>query len=146
MCQRERHVDTPSTPCWAPCGGSLTRVGSHVGWDSSGGTLDAHLQAECAVPSGITQHSGLTYHPSRLTPGSDDCSTYLAASCKPHASMRSTLCEYQECRDVGTFSTRCEQTQYPIWVPMPVLRKTHAATALCMRASKVPHAGTRSTA
>jgi hypothetical protein len=36
MCQREPHVDTPSTPCWAPCGGSHTRVGSHAGWDTSG--------------------------------------------------------------------------------------------------------------
>ena len=30
-CQRERHVDTPSAPCRAPCGGSHTRAGSHAG-------------------------------------------------------------------------------------------------------------------
>ncbi len=109
------HVVDP-TPGRDPMRGGILRVT---------GTLGAHLQAGSdAVPSGIpdaqTQHSGLpTYHTSRLTLGSDDCSTYLAPSCKPHASMRSTLCEYQECRGVGTFSTRCEQTQLPDLGPMP---------------------------
>jgi hypothetical protein len=135
-------------------------VGSHAGWDSSvTGTLGAHLQAGSdAVPSGIpdaqTQHGGLqTYHPSRLTPGSDDCSTYLAPSCKPHASTRSTLCEYQECRGVGTFSTRCEQTQLPdlgpyardLEVPCRYSDYSCGRPKYPMRVPVVPHAGTRST-
>ena len=55
--------------------------------------------------------------------------------------------------DVGAFSTRCELAQHPLWVPMPRLRKAHAATQryACgrpkypMRVPVVLHESTRST-
>jgi hypothetical protein len=101
-CQREPHVDTPSIPCWAPCGGSHTRVGSHAGWDSSGGTLDAHLHAGSdAVPSGIpdtpTQHSRLQHnrlHASLPARTIAPRASFLQAP----ASTHNTLCDYQEYR------------------------------------------------
>ena len=155
MRQRERHVDTPSTSCWAPSGGSHTRGGSHAGWDTSGYRYTRpQLQAGSdAVPSGIpdaqTQHSTLQHN--RLHASLERFArrgSFLQAPCE-HAQY---LCEYQQyrCRrlvpDVSTHG-------YAVWVPMPVLRKAHAATQRysCgrpkypMRVPVVLHESTRST-
>ena len=86
------------------------------------------------VPSGVpdsqTQHSSLqhaTLHAhcqlGRLL--------HVAPSCKAHASTHST--------PVSTKSTRCEHSQHPIWVPLPV-----RVLRVFMRASKEPHAGIHS--
>jgi hypothetical protein len=110
------------TPGWDPMRGGII----------SGGTLDAHLQAGSdAVPSGIpdarTQHSRLpTKQTSRLTASSDDCFTCLLPASPVRA--RAVPSVSTKSSDVGAFSTRCDHAQYPIVVPMPVLRKAHAAT------------------
>jgi hypothetical protein len=92
---------TPSAPCRAPRGGSLTRVGSHAGWDSSSGTLALLHAGSDAVPSGIpdaqTQHSSLqdaTLHASLPARTIAPYGSFLQAP----ASTHSTLCEYQEYR------------------------------------------------
>jgi hypothetical protein len=82
-------AQTPSAPCRAPCGGSLTRVGSRTGWDISGGTLGAHLQAGSDAVhtrrTNTTQQSSRC-HTSRLTASSHDCSIWLLpASSSKHA-------------------------------------------------------------
>jgi hypothetical protein len=123
-------------PHWSgiPCGVGLFRVT---------GTLGAHLHAGSdTVPSGIPDAQTQTSNITDFTP---HCQLggllRVAPSCKAHARTHSTLCEYRESRcrrlvpDVSTHITRFgSPCQCSAW-PMRLRR-------VCMRASKVPHAGT----
>jgi hypothetical protein len=116
-------------------------VGSHAGWDISGYRYTrrsspgrVRCRAEWHTRRTNTARQTKTKQTSRLTASSDDCSKCLR-SCKPRASTHSTLCEYQEYRcsrlvsDVSTHSTHAGAQQGPC-----------GYSALCVGASKVPHA------
>jgi hypothetical protein len=95
---------TLRVPCWAPCGGSHTRVGSHAGWDISGYRYTRTLISTpglmpCRVASRTPKHSTAVFHHNRLhSRGQLGRLLYVPPTCKLHASTHSTLCEYQEYR------------------------------------------------
>ena len=118
MPQREPHADTPSTPCWARCGGSHTGIPFRVVYQTH-----KHNTAVFNMPHFMP------------TASSDDCSMWLL-SARP---MRT--CTVPR---VSTKSTRCEHSHHPIWVALPVLERPMRVLRVFMRASKELHAGIHS--
>ncbi len=132
--QRGAHVDTLRVPMlgsmwwiphWDPIPVWIFRV------------TDAHLQAGSdAVPVVYQTHKHNTavFNMPNFTPtaSSDDCSMWLL----PARPMRARTVP-----GVSTKGTRCEHSQHPIWVPLPVLERPMRVLRVCMRASKEPQAG-----
>ena len=132
-CQREPHVDwtlrvphaghhvADRTPGWDPM----------PGWDSSGDryTRRSSPGRDRCCAEWHTRRTNTTQQTSNIT--GSHCQLgrllYVPPSCMPQASTHSTRVSTNR-TDVGALSTRCEHAQYPVWVPMPVLRKAHAAT------------------
>jgi hypothetical protein len=134
MPQREPHADTPCTPCWARCGGSHNGIPFLFGYFGLPTLISRPGLIPCRVVYLTHKHNPAVFNMPHFTPtaSSDDCSMWLL----PARPMRARTVPR-----VSTKSTRCEHSQHPIWVPLPLLERPMRVLRVFMRASKEPHAG-----